>query len=104
MNSTPRDDRLAGGLNANLSTKGMNGTVRSEISDVTVNRDDNWTRYSARIGEGGPEIELRGINGNVRLTSARSVADTQTSADKTGPSSQKDLKSTESRSLRSSVQ
>src|SRR6185369_8100360 len=39
--------KIANGLNADLSSKGMNGNVRSEISDVTVNRDDHWTRYSA---------------------------------------------------------
>ena len=56
----------------------MNGNVRSEISEVTVNRDDHWTRYSARIGEGGAPIELSGINGNVRLT--RAAGGTQTTA------------------------
>lgn len=74
----PIELRLATGLNADLSTKGMNGNVRSEISDVTVNRDDHWTRYSARIGDGGPTIELSGVNGNVRLT--RAAGGTQTSA------------------------
>jgi hypothetical protein len=67
--------KIANGLNADLSSKGMNGNVRSEISDVTVNRDDHWTRYSARIGDGGAAIELSGINGNVRLTRAVSSGD-----------------------------
>jgi hypothetical protein len=56
----------------------MNGNVRSEISDVTVNKDDHWTRYSARIGDGGASIELSGINGNVRLT--RAAGGTQSTA------------------------
>jgi hypothetical protein len=60
--------RLANGLNADLTAKGMNGNVRSEIADVTVNKDDQGSRYSARIGNGGAPIELKGINGNVRLT------------------------------------
>lgn len=59
--------RLAPGLNADLNAKGMNGSVKSEIADVTVEKTD-WSRYSARIGNGGPEIEIKGINGNVRLT------------------------------------
>jgi len=59
--------RLAPGLNADLTAKGMNGNVKSEISDVTVEKTD-WSRYAARIGSGGPEIDIRGINGNVRLT------------------------------------
>jgi hypothetical protein len=59
--------RLAVGLNADLTAKGMNGSVKSEISEVTVSKE-NWSNYSARIGNGGPEIEIKGINGNVRLT------------------------------------
>jgi len=63
----PIELRLAPGLNADLTAKGMNGSVKSEISEVTVEKTD-WSRYSARIGNGGPEIEIKGINGNVRLT------------------------------------
>jgi hypothetical protein len=59
--------RLAPGLNADLTAKAMNGNVKSEISEVTVEKTD-WSRYSARIGTGGPGIEIRAINGNVRLT------------------------------------
>ena len=71
--------RLASGLNADLTAKGMNGSVKSEISDVTVEKTD-WSRYSARIGNGGPEIEIKGINGNVRLTRSN-VASTATLPD-----------------------
>jgi hypothetical protein len=81
--------KLAGGLNADLSTKGMNGNVRSEISDVTVNKDDNWTRYSARIGDGGAPIELSGINGNVRLIRAAGGTQSTASADQKPADSQK---------------
>jgi hypothetical protein len=65
--------RLAPGLNADLTAKGMNGSVKSEISEVTVEKTD-WSRYSARIGNGGPEIEIKGINGNVRLTRSDKAA------------------------------
>lgn len=65
--------KLASGLNAQLSAKGMNGNVRSDISDVTIERDDH-SRYSARIGNGGPPLTFSGVNGNVRLTRANSVA------------------------------
>jgi len=60
--------KLSSGLNADLTAKGMNGSVRSEIAEVTVEKDDRWSHYSARIGSGGPAIEISGINGNVRLT------------------------------------
>ena len=62
--------KLSSGLNADLTAKGMNGSVRSEIAEVTVEKDDHWSHYSARIGSGGPAIEISGINGNVRLTRA----------------------------------
>ena len=81
--------KLASGLNADLSAKGMNGSVRSEISDVTVNKDDHWTRYSARIGDGGAPIEMSGINGNVRLTRAVGGNQTSASADQKPADSQK---------------
>lgn len=61
--------KLGLGLDADLSAKGMNGNVKSEISEVTVQKE-NWSNYSARIGKGGPEISIKGINGNVRLTRA----------------------------------
>ena len=74
--------RLANGLNADLTTRGINGTVRSDISEVTVNKDESGSRYSAHIGNGGPLIELRGINGNVRLTRTDSAATSSASSEK----------------------
>ena len=46
----------------------MNGNVRSEIPEVTVDRESHGRRYTARIGSGGAPITISGINGNVRLT------------------------------------
>jgi len=66
--------RLASGLNADLTAKGMNGSVRSEISEVTVDKDSQGSRYSAHIGSGGAPITLSGINGNVRLTRGGNTA------------------------------
>lgn len=66
--------KLATGLNANLSAHGMNGSVRSEIPDVTVDKNEVSSRYSARIGTGGAPIDISGINGNVRLTRAITAA------------------------------
>ena len=67
--------RLAPGLNADLTAKGMNGSVKSDISEVTVEKTD-WSRYSAHIGDGGPEIDIKGINGTVRLTRSDKSATT----------------------------
>ena len=86
--------RLANGLNADLTTRGMNGNVRSDISEVTVNKDDSGSRYSAHIGNGGPQIELRGINGNIRLTRRDSAPTSSASSEKKpAPSAEKSGKS-----------
>jgi hypothetical protein len=66
--------KLASGLNAQLTAKGMNGNVHSEIPGVTIEKEDYGSRYSARIGNGGPPLTFSGINGNLRLTSANLVA------------------------------
>jgi hypothetical protein len=60
--------RLSSELNADLTAKGMNGNVRSEIPDVSVDKESYGSRYTARIGKGGAPISISGINGNVRLT------------------------------------
>ncbi len=66
--------RLASSLNADLTAKGMNGNVRSEIPEVTVDKEEFGHGYSAHIGRGGAPIALAGINGNVRLTRGESAA------------------------------
>ena len=66
--------KLASGLNAQLTAKGMNGNVRSEIPGLTIDKEEYGSRYSARIGNGGPPLTFSGINGNVRLTRANYVA------------------------------
>jgi hypothetical protein len=97
--------RLASGLNADLTTRGINGNVRSDISEVTVNKDEPGSHYSAHIGNGGAPITLSGINGNVRLTRAESAAATATTSDKKASiTTQKEVKATESKSPKNSGQ
>ncbi len=74
--------RLANGLNADLTARGMNGKVRSDIPEITVDEEDHGSRYSARIGIGGVPITLSGINGNVRLTRAESAATSSAASEK----------------------
>ena len=78
--------KLSSGLNADLTAKGMNGSVRSEIAEVTVQKDDHWSHYSAHIGSGGPSIEISGINGNVRLTRAENASAASAPGDKSSNS------------------
>jgi hypothetical protein len=68
--------RLGTALDADLTAKGMNGSVRSETSDITVDKDQYGSHYSAKIGSGGSPITISGINGNVRLTRMMVAANT----------------------------
>lgn len=89
--------RLGNDLNADLTAKGMNGSVRSEISNVTVDKDNYGSHYSAKIGTGGSPITISGINGNVRLTRTalaantieKKTADTKAETKSTSKSSEK---------------
>jgi hypothetical protein len=60
--------KLHDGLNASLEARGMNGGVNSEMPEVVVQKNDNRSSYSARIGSGGAPISLSGVNGGVKLT------------------------------------
>jgi DUF4097 and DUF4098 domain-containing protein YvlB len=74
--------KLASGLNADLTASGINGNIRSETPDVTVEKDQFGSHYSANIGSGGAPITIKGINGSVRLTRAAvTAASTEKSAD-----------------------
>ena len=72
--------KLGSDLNAQLTTRGMNGNVRSEIPAVTVDRDQFGGHYSARIGSGGAPIDISGLNGNVRLTRFESASSDESKA------------------------
>ena len=64
--------QLPADLNADFDAKGMNGRVVAEIPNVVIDRGKRGT-YWARIGSGGRGITAKGINGNIRLTSAPST-------------------------------
>jgi DUF4097 and DUF4098 domain-containing protein YvlB len=66
--------QLPADANASLEAKGMNGRVVSELASVSVDEPKHG-HYTARIGNGGSAITAKGINGNIRLTSATKAAD-----------------------------
>src|SRR5574341_1816232 len=88
--------RLASGVNADLTAKGMNGRIRSEVPDVTVDKDEFGSGYSARIGTGGAPITISGINGNVRLTRLESSANSSASVNKRSTSDQTESETSKS--------
>jgi hypothetical protein len=93
--------RLANGLNADLTARGMNGNLRSDIPDVAVDKEEPGSRYSAHIGTGGAPIILNGINGNVRLTRDSAAS---TAVNEKKPTDKSAKPATEAKSAKTSVQ
>lgn len=63
--------RFIGDVNADVEAHGHNGRVESDLPNLQENKDERrHGRYSARIGTGGPQIEINGVNGNIFLTKA----------------------------------
>jgi hypothetical protein len=88
--------RLSKDLNADLTARGMNGNFRSDIPEITVEKEEHASRYTARIGNGGAPITISGLNGNVRLMRAESSAAATPAKDqKSAGPNQKEGKSSE---------
>ena len=58
--------RLGSGLNADLDANGVNGQIKVEAPNVEV-QEQKRSKMRARIGTGGANINVSGINGGVRL-------------------------------------
>lgn len=69
--------RFIGDVNADVDARAHNGRVESDLPNLEESKAERrHGRYSARIGTGGPHIEIRGVNGNVSLMKAeKSTAD-----------------------------
>lgn len=61
--------QLPADINADFDARGMNGRVISDLPNVAIDKGKHGS-YWARIGNGGAGISAKGINGNIRLTSA----------------------------------
>src|SRR5215831_13107505 len=60
--------RFIGEVNADVDAHGHNGRVESDLPNLQESKEEKrYGRYSARIGTGGPQIQIRGVNGNVSL-------------------------------------
>ncbi len=58
--------RLGSGLNADLNANGVNGSFTVEAPNIEV-QEQKRSKLRARIGTGGANIKINGINGGVRL-------------------------------------
>jgi hypothetical protein len=61
------DLRIGDNVNASLRTHGMNGSVTSDLPQVSISKTSHGS-FSAEIGSGGTSISANGVNGNIRLT------------------------------------
>jgi DUF4097 and DUF4098 domain-containing protein YvlB len=68
--------RFEGEVNAELNTWGINGQVNADLPNVQNkdNEEPGRGRFKARIGSGGTQIRINGINGNVSLSKAQKPA------------------------------
>ena len=60
----------------------MNGSVRSDVPEIIVEKSEHGSKYWAHIGTGGSEIKVSGINGNVRLTRTATASTTTAEQEK----------------------
>ncbi len=73
--------RFIGEVNADVEARGHNGRVDSDLPNVEERKGEKrFGRYNARIGTGGPQIEIRGVNGNVFLTKSEKSSATTAKA------------------------
>ena len=61
--------QLPADVNADFDAHGMNGRVIADFPNVSIDKTRHGN-YWARIGNGGAGISAKGINGNIRLTTA----------------------------------
>lgn len=65
------DLRFEGQVNADLNAWSINGQLNPELSGVEArNEEQSRGRLKARIGTGGTQIRVSGVNGNVNLLKA----------------------------------
>ena len=72
--------RFIGDVNADVVTRSHNGRIESDLPNLQENKDARRRhgQYSARIGTGGPLIEIRAVNGNVYLMKAEKQSEAAT--------------------------
>jgi hypothetical protein len=70
--------RFMGEVNADVEARGHNGKVESDLPNLQEDKDARRRhgQYNARIGTGGPQIEIRNVNGNIFLTKAEKQSPT----------------------------
>ncbi|MBP6822830.1 MAG: hypothetical protein KA368_14870 [Acidobacteria bacterium] len=69
------DLHFEGTVNADLNAWSINGQLNPELPDVQArNEEQSRGRLKARIGTGGTQIRVNGVNGNVNLLKAEKTS------------------------------
>jgi hypothetical protein len=66
--------RLRERLDADINVRGHNGGFALNVPNVTTQERESRSEFRARLGAGGPEINVRGVNGNIRFESGATAA------------------------------
>lgn len=69
-------------VDADIDMKGNNGGLTLNVPNVTMQERQNHSSMRARLGSGGTQIDIRGVNGQIRFESdaPASAATTTTTA------------------------
>jgi hypothetical protein len=61
--------RFRGLVNADIDVKGNNGGMTLNLPNVTTQERQNFSSMRARVGSGGTQIDVKGVNGHIRFES-----------------------------------
>ncbi len=67
------DLKFSDEVNVQVKAHGLHGRVNAQVPNVTVEKQEA-SYYRAKIGSGGPEINVGGMNGNLTLLRAGQTA------------------------------
>ena len=65
-------------LNADINVRGLNGSFRLDAPNVTMQEREDRSNMRARLGAGGPAVNITGVNGSVRFESTATAANAVT--------------------------
>jgi DUF4097 and DUF4098 domain-containing protein YvlB len=60
-------------MDAEINVEGHNGGFALNVPNVTTQERESRSTFRARLGAGGPEINVRSVNGNLRFESSASA-------------------------------
>lgn len=67
-------------VNADIDVKGNNGGLTLNVPNVTMQERESFSDMRARLGTGGAQIEIKGVNGRIRFESDAPASSASTTA------------------------